>query len=86
MSIYVLYHAACHDGFGAAYAAWKKFGDSAKYVATSDRVRYPEFIPDGSEVYLLDFAFGREVIDALRVKMSRVMILDHHVTIQKDLE
>jgi len=30
--IVVLYHANCLDGFGAAYAAWKKFGDTADYI------------------------------------------------------
>lgn len=28
----VLYHADCLDGFGAAYAAWRHFGDTA-YIA-----------------------------------------------------
>lgn len=27
----VLYHADCPDGFGSAYAAWLRFGDSASY-------------------------------------------------------
>ena len=26
---YVIYHADCPDGFGAAYAAWKCFGAEA---------------------------------------------------------
>lgn len=86
MSIYVLYHSSCHDGFGAAYAAWKRFGDSARYIATNDRVNYPEFIPEGSEIYLLDFTFQRENIVKLREKMARVVVLDHHVTSQADLE
>ena len=31
-NISVLYHADCPDGFGGAYAAWKKFGDTAEYI------------------------------------------------------
>ena len=27
----VFYHAHCLDGFGAAYAAWRYFGDQASY-------------------------------------------------------
>ena len=38
----VLYHANCHDGFGGAFAAWKKFGDAADYVP----MRYGMAIPD----------------------------------------
>ena len=30
--IAVIYHADCIDGFGAAYAAWRKFGDAARYL------------------------------------------------------
>lgn len=32
MKTYVLYHAHCADGFGAAYAAWLKLGNDAQYV------------------------------------------------------
>ena len=31
-SIVVIYHGRCRDGFAAAYAAWKKFGDKASYL------------------------------------------------------
>src|SRR3989344_3757446 len=30
--IAVLYHGGCPDGFGGAYAAWKKFGNMAEYI------------------------------------------------------
>ena len=30
--IVVFYHAECTDGFTAAWAAWKKFGNRADYV------------------------------------------------------
>ncbi len=33
--IVVIYHKHCPDGFGAAYAAWKKFGDAAEYLPAS---------------------------------------------------
>ena len=32
-SIVVIYHAPCPDGFAAAYAAWRKFGDNASYLS-----------------------------------------------------
>ena len=31
-NIVIIYHTDCRDGFGAAWAAWKKFGDSATYI------------------------------------------------------
>ena len=30
--IVVIYHAHCQDGFGSAYAAYQKFGDTATYI------------------------------------------------------
>jgi hypothetical protein len=38
----VIYHADCRDGFGAAYAAWKKFGDNASYIPWRDHAVAPE--------------------------------------------
>lgn len=54
MSTIVIYHADCPDGFGAAFAAWLVFGDSAQYVPA----RFGEPAPDvrGKEVYILDFS------------------------------
>lgn len=84
--IYILYHANCHDGFWSAYAAWKKFGDQAKYHPINDRINYPAFIPDGSEVYLLDFCYKRAVIEELQERMNKLIILDHHITTRDDLK
>ena len=33
--IIVFYHKDCLDGFGAAWSAWKKFGNRAEYAAVS---------------------------------------------------
>jgi len=41
--IVIIYHADCPDGFGAAYAAWKKFGDKASYLPCY----MPAPVPDG---------------------------------------
>lgn len=48
------------DGFGAAYAAWTKFGDDAEYLS----INYGDPVPDvaGREVFILDFSFPREVL------------------------
>ncbi len=51
MKTYVLYHASCADGFGAAYAAWLTYGDKATYIA----VNYGEPCPamdDHSVIYI----------------------------------
>jgi oligoribonuclease NrnB/cAMP/cGMP phosphodiesterase (DHH superfamily) len=81
----ILYHANCYDGFGAAWAAWKKFGAKALYQS----VQYGEDPPAFSEpraIYLLDFIFPREVIEELRSKGNRVVVIDHHKSAMNALD
>jgi oligoribonuclease NrnB/cAMP/cGMP phosphodiesterase (DHH superfamily) len=75
----VLYHANCADGFGAAFAAWKKLGDEAEYVPVQyGRVILPDYVE--REVYILDFSFPREVMEDIFREAKRVVWLDHHKT------
>ena len=46
----VLYHAGCPDGFGAAWACWKKFGDNAEYMPVSHGSPPPNV--EGKNVYI----------------------------------
>lgn len=77
--IVIIYHKNCHDGFGAAWAAWKKFGDSASYVPVLDHNSYPEGI-EGKEVYIVDFCFSEQVTRELIAKNTKVIVLDHHIS------
>lgn len=75
----VFYHANCADGFGAAFAAWTKFGDNAEYVP----VQYGEDIQydfRDRDVYVLDFSYSRERMEFLFDFAARVVWLDHHKT------
>jgi oligoribonuclease NrnB/cAMP/cGMP phosphodiesterase (DHH superfamily) len=82
---YVLYHSNCYDGFGAAYAAWKKFGDEGtKYLPVSYGFPPPE-MPDAKAVYIVDFSYPKETILALAEKCP-VTVLDHHKTAKEALE
>lgn len=82
--IYVLFHKSCPDGFGAAWAAWRKFGDNAKYYSKhyGDEVGY---LAPKSEVYILDFSFRREVLQDLVAAGHKVKVIDHHKTAEEDL-
>lgn len=77
--IVVIYHAHCQDGFGAAYAAWKKFGDQASYIPCSDRVVPPDGLVD-KELYILDISYPKEVLLELERLNKRVVIIDHHIS------
>jgi uncharacterized protein len=74
--IVVIYHKNCPDGFGAAWAAWKKFGDTASYVSAS----YGDAIPDahGKEVYVVDFSYDSPRLRELESKAKRLVVIDHH--------
>jgi oligoribonuclease NrnB/cAMP/cGMP phosphodiesterase (DHH superfamily) len=77
--IVIIYHAHCYDGFGAAYAAWKKFGEIASYVPCADRDEYPAGV-ESKEVYVADFCFSAPVTGELVKRNRSVVILDHHET------
>lgn len=82
----VIYHKRCPDGFGAAYAAWKVFGDNALYVEAGYGDAPPEGL-SGKEVYLLDFVFEREGdIEELEKVAKRLVVLDHHESSQALVE
>jgi uncharacterized protein len=82
--IYTLYHDNCPDGFGSALAAYLKFGDRSEYIGVKHQQDPPEMIA-GSEVYILDFSYPRQVMEELLKQHDRVITLDHHKTAQEAL-
>lgn len=76
--IVVLYHRKCPDGFGAAYAAWKKYGDMAEYIPVSYGDPVAEGL-EGREVFLLDFCYELPgEIEHLVATTKRLVVIDHH--------
>jgi len=76
--IAILYHGGCPDGFGGAYAAWKKFGDTAEYIP----VKYGNPVPEGlagRDVYLIDFCYDdKSQMDEIARIAKSFTVLDHH--------
>ncbi|MEK7626725.1 MAG: DHHA1 domain-containing protein [Patescibacteria group bacterium] len=83
--IVILYHANCPDGFGAAWAAWKKFGNRAEYIPVN-----PETLPEkplkNKIVYTLDMSFKAPIFRKLMRENKSVVSLDHHFSRKKDVE
>jgi uncharacterized protein len=77
--IVVVYHADCTDGFGAAYAAWKKFGDTATYIPLKTQVEIDIDFSD-KEVYVVDYSFNAEVDARVRTEAKSLVVIDHHQT------
>jgi oligoribonuclease NrnB/cAMP/cGMP phosphodiesterase (DHH superfamily) len=80
----ILYHANCYDGFGSAWAAWRKFGDDAVYVPMNYGEILPVGIGEAKAVYFLDYSRPRAELEAL-AKRTTVTVIDHHKTAQDDL-
>lgn len=78
----VFYHAHCPDGFGGAYSAWKKFGDSAEYIPMSYSKPFPDDIA-GARVYMIDMCFRQEEMDALKAVAGSLTVLDHHEGVEE---
>lgn len=77
----VIYHANCTDGFGAAFAAWLKLGDGAKYLPMNYGQEFDPLIRvRDREIYILDFSFPKQNMDLLFEGAARVVWLDHHKT------
>lgn len=83
MSIIVIYHGNCADGFTAAWAARKKFGDDAGYFPGVYQAEPPDVT--GRDVVLVDFCYKREVMRAMSLKARSILVLDHHKSAAEDL-
>lgn len=81
--VVVFYHANCPDGFGAAWAAWKKFGKRAEYIPV-----HPETLPEktlkGRRIYFLDNGCAARAFRQLARVNKSVVVIDHHESREKD--
>ncbi len=79
----VIYHGNCADGFGAAWV-FKRWGDR-EYDFHAGVYQNPPPDVDGREVYLVDFSYKLAVVEQMREKASRIVLIDHHKTAIDDL-
>jgi hypothetical protein len=75
-----IYHAGCPDGFGAAWAAWRAWGEDAVYVARGhdDPLRPEDYA--GDLVLFADVAPPADAWLGLAEHAERLVVLDHHVS------
>jgi oligoribonuclease NrnB/cAMP/cGMP phosphodiesterase (DHH superfamily) len=84
--IYVLYHAQCPDGFGAAYSIWKKYkNDNINYIAVQHGFALPT-MDNESIVWLVDFCYSVEIMSEIAQRMSEVLVLDHHKSAYENMQ
>ncbi len=81
----VIYHDKCMDGFTAAWAIWKRWGDAPAYVARNYGMA-PDIDCKGKHVLIVDFSFPEAELRGLAIDgAASVVILDHHKTAAADL-
>lgn len=84
-NVFILFHGNCPDGFGGAYSAWKKFGDSAEYVPLKHGKPVPVDLT-GKEVYLIDFCYPAPLMEEMLKVASSVTVMDHHEGMREVVE
>lgn len=80
MTNYVLYHANCLDGLGAAYSAWKRLGaKDTLYIPVQYGKDFPDIkVQTTDTVYILDFSYPHDVIKANIPETTEIVVIDHH--------
>lgn len=78
-----IYHGNCLDGFGAAWAVYHAAGNKFEF----HKGIHQQLPPDvkGKDVYLVDFSYGRDVLETMAEAASSITIIDHHISAEKDL-
>jgi hypothetical protein len=86
MRHFCIFHAGCPDGFGAAWSAWRAWGDGGAYVARGheDPLRVAEF--EGAYVLFADIAPPPRAYRPLAEQAAQLVVLDHHVSAQRAFE
>jgi len=80
----IIYHGNCHDGFAAAWVA-------RSYLTQLDcfhpAVYGDQELPDvaNKNVLMVDFSYSREICQKLADQANKFVILDHHVSAEKEL-
>src|SRR5437762_9644485 len=80
----VLYHADCADGFGAAWAVWKRY-PSAEFIPVKHGSPPPPQL-ERRHILIVDFTYPRPALEAIAAQAASLLVLDHHITAQKALE
>lgn len=83
-NIIVIYHAQCSDGFGAAYACWKKFADTAEYIPMKTQVEVDDSLKN-KEIYVVDYSLKKDVQEKLQAQGCTVTVIDHHKSAEADV-
>ena len=76
----IYYHGDCLDGFGAAYATWRKYRDRAAFRPMHYGQTWSAEEVAGRDVVILDFSFAADDLRGMARLARSVLQLDHHAS------
>ena len=79
----ILYHGDCADGFGAAWAIWKRY-PNARYLPVKHGEPPPADLA-GQHIVIVDFSYARPVLEEMARDAASLVVLDHHITAETTL-
>jgi uncharacterized protein len=79
----VIYHANCTDGFTSAWLMKRFYSSIAEYVQGFYGKEPDNY--KNKTIYLVDFSYPPEVIERLLNDGNRIVVIDHHITAEKNL-
>ncbi|MGC3974992.1 MAG: DHHA1 domain-containing protein [Nitrospira sp.] len=79
----ILYHAECADGFGAAWAIWRRYPE-AEYRPVKHGEPPPANLA-GHHIVMVDFSYNRTTLEAMAKDAAGLVVLDHHITAEQAL-
>ncbi|ODT45155.1 MAG: hypothetical protein ABS70_03805 [Nitrospira sp. SCN 59-13] len=79
----ILYHAECADGFGAAWAIWRRY-PGAEYRPVKHGEPPPTNLA-GHHIVMVDFSYNRATLEAMAKDAASLVVLDHHITAEQAL-
>lgn len=79
----ILYHAECADGFGAAWAIWRRY-PGAEYRPVKHGEAPPANLA-GHHIVMVDFSYNRATLEAMAKDAASLVVLDHHITAEQAL-
>lgn len=81
-----IYHANCLDGFGAAYAVWKRYRDDVDYYPATYGTEIPAECVKDKDVFMVDFSCKKDVILGLNTLANSITVIDHHKSAEEELK
>lgn len=84
----VIYHSNCPDGLGAAAVLYYAAPDTTTFIPGTYGDPLPEALGgdlSDTDVYVVDFSYSREILDALQTRVRTLVVIDHHKTAEEAL-